>query len=204
MKKEIQDTVKEVLEFRNAVLNVQEGIEESVELGKGAVSQLENELSVKQDDLSSVTDMAEAKQLKAEIDGLKSDIELQQSVNKAKSLIMMSELEDKAVQFFDKQRKAISHFNTIDTYFLNTSSISTMKEDIEFLQDIALDLNNSFKSVRHILLDTGIVSVAEQNKSYKGHHLGKRDVVSELVSFEYKIRPITNQLKQAGKINITA
>ncbi|KUP06197.1 hypothetical protein Q75_09715 [Bacillus coahuilensis p1.1.43] len=200
MTNEMELKVKEVIETRDAVYSFLEEIEAVVAEGKDAVSQLEQELVAKQEALSACTDIGEARLAKNEIKALEEDLELQIAVNDGKAKAMRSELEDIVESFFKVHKSAVFMYGAVDDFYLINTSLASLKEDKETLSGFTGSLNGSFSAVRNILLDTEIVANADQNKTYRGTHLGQRHQNTKLNDFDYHIRPYANQLRSAGII----
>ncbi|MFC0235142.1 hypothetical protein [Fictibacillus phosphorivorans] len=200
MIKDMTAKVTEVIDAKDAVLDIVENIEDVVLEGKEKVAQLEAELKAKRDALDTFTDIGEARLAKAEINNLVEDIELQIAVNAGKAKAMHTELEEKAEEFFKVHKSGIFLFRAVDNFFVANTSLLLLQDDKELMSGFASALNASFKAVRQILLDAEIVSQEDQNKSYKGYHLGQRELVTELLTFDSKIRAYAQGLKLAGKL----
>lgn len=198
MIKDMTAKVNEVKDARKAVEAVLDGIEELKAEGKEALVKMEHELQAKQEALTMAQDMGEAKLIKQQIDSLQEDIELQKAVTEAKVKGMTADIEDKAEAFFKSHKSASFLYNAVDNYMILNTNLSNLYTNMELMQGFSRALSGSFAGVKAILLDTGIVAQADQNRIYKGIHLGQRDKESELVNYEYKIRPYINQLRSSG------
>jgi hypothetical protein len=198
MLKEMTEKVAMVQESYHEVLDFVDKIEETVASGKDAFSELEEQMANHQEALTMAQDLGEAKLIKQQIDALAEDMELLQSVNKAKELSMMTTLSDKAEQSLLANKNAVELFRALDKEMVANTSLAQLKSHIELMSGFASALNNSFASVRNILLDTKIVAHENQNRQYRGIHLGRAGVQSELTNFEYHVRPYIQKVKQAG------
>jgi len=198
MLKEMTEKVAMVQESYHEVLHFVDEIEEVVASGKDALAELEEQMVKHQEALTMAQDLGEAKLIKQQIVALAEDMELLQSVNKAKELSMMATLSDKAEQSLLANKDAVELFRALDKEMVANTSLGQLKSHIELMSGFASALNNSFASVRNILLDTKIVTHENQNRQYRGIHLGRAGVQSELTNFEYHVRPYIQKVKQAG------
>ncbi|MDG5789666.1 hypothetical protein QA612_19600 [Evansella sp. AB-P1] len=197
---EMTAKITEVQDARDNVESFLEVIEETASDNRATVRGLEDELQKAQEALTVSVDIGESRMLKAQADAIEQDISLTQQVAQAKITKMYQELEDKVERFFNAHKGAVKMYQELDAYYVANTSLSALKEDAKLLSNFATELNNSFRAVRQVLLDTGLVSQAEQNKSYRGQHLGARDLVTELWTYESKVRGYVQQLQQAGKL----
>ncbi|MEQ6375745.1 hypothetical protein RZN25_02730 [Bacillaceae bacterium S4-13-56] len=195
---EMTAKLEEVQTAKEAVYTFVDEIEDKLAEGEKDVSALEQDLQAKQEVLSIITDIGEAKLAKQEIKLIVEEIELTNSVTEAKVKTMKVELENKIEEYFKIHKSAHFLFRAVDNYFVLNTSISSLAKDKETIDAFAQSLNGSFRGVRQVLLDIGIVTIADQNKQYRGTHLGQRDLMSELTNFEYEIRPYVNHLRSSG------
>lgn len=198
MIKDMTVKVTDVLDARNVVDEFADALEEAKASGQEAVEQLEAELQKKKEALPLAQDLGEAKLIKQEIDSLTDDIELQKAVNAAKVTKMKAELEDKVEAFFKVHKSAKFMFQGIDNYIVVNTSLSELTETKELMRGFINALDGSFAGVRQVLLDEGIVSFENQNKVYKGIHLGQRGLETKLYELEYRIKPFINELRAYG------
>lgn len=196
--KDMQEKLEELNTAKQAVNDFVAAMEEQAEENTAEVGQLKAELMAMKESLALVADFTKAKLLKAEIDELKADIELQEQVASAKHQAQLNELSELAEEFLNVNKAVRFFFTTVDKYFLSNTSLSELEENVEYLNGVAQEINFSLKFIRQILLDTGLIASSEQNKNYKGYHLGQRDVVSELDVFKTRISQMVYEYKRAG------
>ncbi|XQY90617.1 hypothetical protein ACNRWW_13900 [Metabacillus sp. HB246100] len=201
MIKEMEKKVTEVMEARDAVYSFLDEIEEAVSAGQEQVTQIEEQIASKQEALTLFTDFGEVKLAKQEIDSLEEDMELLKQVYVNKVNAMYGQLENIAEEMFKAHKSAVFLYRTVDNYILLNTNLSELKTNMELMGGFGQSLNGAFASVRAILLDTGIVANADQNRNYRGIHLGARGLDSELINFEYEVRPYVNRLRSAGAFN---
>jgi hypothetical protein len=190
--------VAEVQDAQEAVFSFLEEIEEAVASGAEAVETMEQELQALQESLSMAQDLGEAKLIKGQMDAKAEDIELQKAVNAGKKKAKYAELEDKAEAFFKAHKSAVTMFGALDDKRILETSLSELTEAKETMTGFSRALAGAFASVRQVLLDEKIVSSENQNRLYRGIHLGQVAKESRLTQFEYQIRPVINELRQAG------
>jgi hypothetical protein len=190
--------VAEVQDAQEAVFSFLEEIEDTVASGVEAVETMEQELQALQEALSMAQDLGEAKLIKGQMDAKAEDIELQKAVNAGKKKAKYAELEDKAEAFFKAHKSAVTMFGALDDKMILETSLSELTEAKEKMTGFSRALANDFASVRQVLLDEGIVANENQNRTYRGTHLGQVAKESRLTKFEYQIRPVINELRQAG------
>lgn len=200
---EMTAKVNEVIDARDAVYEHLQEIEEAVASGQEQVAQLEQELQNQQDALSMAQNLGEAKLIKQKIDSLAEDIELQKTVNTSKSNGTASGLADKADAFFKAHKSASFLYGTVDNYFLANTCLANFQEDKGILAGFANTLNNSFKGVKQVLLDTKLCEVNGNYVSFRGNYLGQRDLKTELEVFEAqcKLRQFVYESYRAGKLS---
>jgi hypothetical protein len=198
MIKDMTAKVTDLLEVVDAVESFLEEIEETATSGAEAVTEMEAQLVGHQEALAMAQDIGEAKLIKGQMNALAEDIELQKAVNAGKKKAMYVQLEDKAEEAFKAHKSAVFMYRTVDDYFILNTTLATLSEDKETMTGFARALGNAFASVRNILLDEGIVANENQNRTYRGIHLGQRGQESRLTKFEYQIRPVMNELRQSG------
>lgn len=190
--------VAEVVQAGEAVSNFVGLMDESVSEGVEAVAQLESLISAKKEALNTFTDMGEARVAKAEINNLVEELELQKAVNVGKRSAMLEELESVIGAFFSAHKGAKFVYSNADDYCLVNTSLSELTDTRDLLQGFANKLAYSFAGVRNILLDEGIVAPENQNKVYKGIHLGQVVRETQLAEFASRVRPFINDLNRAG------
>ena len=183
---------------RDAVVRHFEEIETAQAQHSQAIVELQEQLSAYEESFASADSLAKAKQFKQFIEETKEELELIKQVNKAKVLVMYATLSDLAEEFFSVHKDTVAQFREFDKEMVATTGLGALDDNLEILNNIAFSLNSTFAEVRNILLDTGIVSQAEQNNRFRNTHLGQRGQVSELVSFEVEVRAYKYQLKKAG------
>jgi hypothetical protein len=198
MIKDLSEKVDEVQQASEAVVAVLVSIEDLEAVGMDKVTALVQELESKQEALLLAQDLSEAKQIKQQINSLQEDIELQRAINAGSGTALKTELEDKAVAFFDVHKSAKSVFQSVDNYILINTCLSDLKEAKETMQGYAWVISSCFARVRATLLDTSIVALNDQNITYRGIHLGQRELQTGLYTFECKVRSYLTQLRAAG------
>lgn len=198
MLKEMTGKVAEVLETQDTVNEFLNEIEDAVTSGAKAVSEMETIVQAKKEGMTIYTELGEVKLAKTEIHSLIEEMELLKQVNANKVKAMYRQLEDKAEEFFNIHRSALILFKSVDDFYLLNTSLSELTESKIMLQGFANQLAYSFAGVRNLLLDTGIVAIGDQNKSYRGIHLGQIVRETQLAEFVTKVRPFINDLNRAG------
>lgn len=196
--KGMQEKLEELNTAKQAVIDFVDAMEEQGEEATTEIKQLKAEHEAKQEALALVTDFAQAKLLKAEIDELNADIELQEQVATAKHQAQLEALAELVEEFLSVNKSVRFFFTTVDNYLLAHTSLSELEGNVEYLKGVAQSINNNFSFIRNVLLDAGLITMAEQNKQYRGHHLGQRELVPELESFKIKIRQVVHDYKRAG------
>lgn len=198
MIKEMTGKVAEVQEAQDTVFSFLEEIEEIVAEGAETVKQMEAVIEAKKEAMSLLTGFGEAKLAKAEIDSLEEDMELLKQINDNKVKTMKAELVDKVDAFFVVHKGAVFFFNAVDAHFVTNTTLATIAEDEQTMTGFANGLANSFASVRQVLLDEKIVTIQDQNRLYRGTHLGQTGKVTELMDFHRLVRGYISQLKAKG------
>ncbi|OIU71203.1 hypothetical protein [Rossellomorea aquimaris] len=198
MLKDMEGKIAEVLESKSKIDALLDNIEEMQDENKSSLAKMEQDLKGHQEALTMALDLGEAKLIKKQIDSLQEEIELQKSVTEAIVKGKYADLEAKAEEFFKVHSSACFMFKAVDDYLVVNTTLSELNEVKGIMQSYSNTLSITFAGVRAILLDTGIVALENQYKVYRGTHLGKRDVVSELNEFEYQIRPYMNKLRSYG------
>jgi hypothetical protein len=198
MIKDMTGKVAEVMEAQEAVFSFLDEIEDTVAQGAEAVQQVELIIAERKEELKQFTDLERMRTAQAHIKSLEDDIELLQIVANNKKDTLKGQLEDKAEAFFKEHKSAVFFFRTIDAYMVNNTTLATLSEDKETMTGFSRALANAFASVRQVLLDEGIVANEDQNRLYRGIHLGQVAPETELSTFEYTVRPYLLKLKQAG------
>jgi hypothetical protein len=198
MIKELTVKITEVQEARDAVEAVMEAIDELASSCNEQITQIEADIVARKEGLKLITDLEGLRKAQTEINTLQDDVELVKQVkgNKAKSLL--EEVENKAVEFFNTHRVAKSVFNTVDEYMLINTSLSELSDAKEQMSGYINCIDKNFAQVRSILLDTKIVSVEDQNRSYRGFHLGQHNRGTQFLDFEYHINSYKHQLISRG------
>lgn len=196
--KTMTNKVTEVTEAFNNVRDYLDVIEETTAQHGQALTELEQELQTQQEAFSMAQDLGEAKLLQQQIKDTEANQELIQQVNKAKVNAMYAELEDKAEAFFKVHKEAVQSFRELDNAIVVNTSLGELENNIELMRGFERSLNGAFAGVRNILLDTKIVSQAEQNRQFKGYHLGQRGLTTGLLSFQIKVSSYVRDLKGAG------
>lgn len=200
MIKEMTSKVIEVQDAQEAVYAFLEEIEETVAEGTEAVSQMQSVVEAKKEAMSVFTDFGEVKMAKAEIDSLEADMELLKQITANKAKAMKATLEDKAEEFFKAHKSAVFFFTNTDAYFVANTTLATIAEDEQTMQGFANSISNSFASVRQVLLDEQIVAQADQNRLYRGIHLGQAGKVTELNTYHRLVRGYARELKTKGAL----
>ncbi|CAH0222649.1 hypothetical protein SRABI96_02450 [Peribacillus sp. Bi96] len=195
MIKGMEVKVNEVIGASQAVSEFVESIEETVTEGVEAVKQLEAVIETKTEALNTFTDMGEARLAKQEINNLVEELELQKAVNTGKEKAMKSELEEVIVTFFAVHKGACMMFRGLDNHLVANTSLSELNETKATMEGFGNSLTFSFAGVKQILLDTKIVAQADQNRQYRGIHLGQRGQETQLYGFEYVVRAYVQQLR---------
>lgn len=190
--------VAEVQDAQEAVFSFLEEIEEVVAEGAEAVTQMETTIEAKKEAMSLFVDFEEVKLAQAEIKSLESDVQLLKQVNANKDNVIKAELEDVAEAFFKQHKSAVTMFRAWDDRMILDTSLSELTKTKETMTGFSRALAGAFASVRQVLLDEGIVANENQNRTYRGIHLGQVAKESRLTKFEYQIRPVINELRQAG------
>lgn len=198
-------TVEKMMQKVNKVQDVRDAVEaflDEIEANKAMLNQasieVEETLANLQESFKTTTDLNEAKKLKQKITDAEEELALVKQVSEAKVNVMYEKLADKAEEFFTVHKDAVADFKTLDKYMIANTGLGALKANKEIMSGFADALNMSFAGVKHILIDTGIVAVSEQNGRFKGTHLGQRALVTELVNFEYKVSRYIYDLKSAG------
>jgi hypothetical protein len=190
--------VAEVQDAQEAVFSLLEEIEEIVAEGAEAVAQMESVIEGKKEAMTIFTKFGEVKLAQAEIKALEEDAELLKQVNVNKVKAMYAEIEDVAEAFFKEHKSAVTMFGALDDKLMLETGLAELTEAKETMTGFSRALANAFASVRQVLLDEGIVANENQNRLYRGIHLGQVAKESRLTKFEYQIRPVINELRQAG------
>ena len=198
MLNELENKVAEVKQASQAVNEFVELMDEAVSEGAEAVAQLESVIKVKQEALNTFTDMGEARLAKAEINNFIEELELQKAVNVGKRSAMVAELEDVIEAFFTAHKKAVFMYRNVDDYCLVNTSLSELSATKDKMQGFSNQLAVHFAGARNILLDEGIVAMADQNKMYRGIHLGQVGKATQLAEFASRVQPFLNDLSRAG------
>lgn len=198
MLKELEAKVLEVREAQGAVYDFLDEIDEAKAEGVEAVAEAEATVQAKKDALATITDLGELKLAQAEIKALEEDVELLKVVTANKANAMLEELGDKADAFFKLHKSAKFLYQAVDNILVANTSLSELAETKATMNKYATQLNSAFAGVRHLLLDTKIVAQADQNRNFKGTHLGQRDLTTELDVFESKVRSYMQVLKTSG------
>lgn len=200
MTKEMELKINEVQEARNTVFTFVDEIEDAVQAGEQTVSAMETELSGQRNSLTMAQDLGEAKLIKNQIDRIQEDLELQKAVNVGKKKAMYEQLANKAEEFLKVHKSAVFLFKSVDDFYLVNTSLSELTVAKEMLQGFASQLSVSFAGVRNILLDTGIVAMADQNRMYRGIYLGQIVRETQLSEFKSRVQPFLNDLSRAGVV----
>ncbi|MFN7251499.1 MAG: hypothetical protein ACK4M9_11990 [Anaerobacillus sp.] len=200
MIKEMTAKVSDVQTAQEALYALLEKIEVEQSENKQTVAELQGQIETAQEALTLAVDISEAKLLRQQVNILQEELELTETVSGAKANAYHAEIEAKAEVFFKVHKGAKFLFSTVDNYFVAHTSIATLEQDKEALQGFTRDLNSSFRFVRQVLLDTGVITLAEANLTYKGIHLGARDIETELIRYGLKVKAYIQELKQAGKL----
>lgn len=196
--KVMQDTVEKVMEQYQGVNEFLDSMETAKAQHAQAITELEEQVAGLQETFSQATDLTQAKQLKNDMDSITDEIELVKQVNKAKVFSMLGTLSEKAVAVLKANTEAVAMFKELDNEMVANTSLKQLQANIELMQSFASDINNSFRGVRNILLDTKLVATADQNKVYAGIHLGRAGIQSELVAYEIKVRSYMRELIAKG------
>jgi hypothetical protein len=199
-KEKMTAKVAEVLEAQDIVESFLDEIELTAGQHKQAIVELEQEVAKHTEALGMADDLGQAGLIRKKIKDTEEQIELVKMVNENKVRAKYQELENKAEAFFAVHKEAQNDFTELEKVMIATTGLGQLRDNSELMTGFAYTLNNSFTGVRTILLDTKIVSLAEQNMMYRGYHLGQRGLMTELSEFEHKVNPYIYQLKSAGKL----
>ncbi|WP_066047048.1 hypothetical protein [Robertmurraya korlensis] len=195
----MSNKIAEVLAKRGAFEDYLEDIELTKAQHGQAIVELEEELAGHKEAFAMADDLGAAKLLKQQISSTEEEIELVKQVNKAKIATMFEILGDLAESYFACHTEAITLFRELDNEMVVNTGLGVLAENRSIMEGFATTLNSSFSQVRNILLDTGIVAQADQNKRFRGkYHLGQRGLISELITFESKVRAYVSELKAKG------
>jgi len=194
------EAVTEVLNKRDALEEFLDSIDTAKAQHIQAIVELQEQLSAYEESFVSADDIAKAKQFKSFIEETKESISLVEQVNKAKVAKMYEQVAELAVETFSAHKEAVAEFKALDKFMMANTGLGQLEDNLQLMNGFANSLNGAFKGVRAILLDTGIVPQKEQNQSFRGTHLGAREHMSELVSFDTKIRAYIRELKVSGKM----
>ncbi|MBM7691146.1 hypothetical protein JOC77_000551 [Peribacillus deserti] len=198
--KQMTGKVAEVMEAQEAVFSFLDEIEETVAEGAEAVEQMAQVVQAKKEAMTTSTEFGEVKLAQTEINSLEEDMELLKQINDNKARAMKATLEDKAEAFFVAHKGAVFFFGIVDTHFVANTSLATIAEDEQTLTGFGDDLANSFSSVRMMLLDENIVAQENQNRLYRGIHLGQAGKVTELRAYHSLVRGYARELKAKGTL----
>lgn len=164
MLKELEAKVLEVREAQGAVYDFLDEIDEAKAEGVVVVAEAEATVQAKKEALNTITDLGELKLAQAEIRALEEEVELLKVVNANKANAMLEELGNKADAFFKVHKSAKFLYQAVDNVLVANTSLTELAETKATMTALGQDLNNSFKAVRQVLLDTKIVALADQNR----------------------------------------
>lgn len=198
MIKELSASINEAVKTSQEVVNFLDVIEDTVVEDKEAVASLEAHLQTKMDTLLTFTDLEKAKVAQAEITNLETELSLLKNINEAKVKAQKVELEDKAEAFFVIHKTTKFKLVAVDSYLVANTSLSELTETLQMVKGLSHELHSTFSTVRNILLDTGIVANENQNKQYRGIHLGQALYYTKLIEFEYEVKDYMQVLKATG------
>jgi hypothetical protein len=188
----------ELKEAQGAVYDFMEQVDEDKAEGAMAVAEAQAEITAKREALKTFTDVGELRNAQQEINNKEQDVELLKQVTENKVTAMKGQLEELVVAFFAVHKSATFLFRAVDNHLVANTSLSELAQAKATMSGHANTLQYAFSGVRQVLLDEKIVSNQEQNKNWRGTHLGQRIVTTELDVFESKIRSYIHTLKVSG------
>lgn len=198
MIKELVEVVNTAIEAKESVYDFLTEMEDTAKAGNEVVTEMQATVQAKEEALTGLVGFADIKQASSEINSIKEDIEVLKQVNANKIVAMKVELADVAEDALKAHKTAVAKFNKVDNILVANTTLSDLDNTFETMKTLARQLEFAFKGVRQVLLDEGIVSTVDQNKQYRGVHLGQREVVTKLYEFELKVRQFKHELKLAG------
>lgn len=188
----MEEQISKLQQAYDAVQTKLQEKEDAKYAGQRAVEEMSAQIVALREEMNNQTELAKAKELLAEIEGLTQDVQLQESINagldKKYQEVMLLLFGD----FFKEDKEAVTLFREVEQALLLQMSMISAEEDVVVMNGFANSINVLFSDARIALVQAGLATQAD--KSWNTVHLNRMSLYSKTAQLKQDMNHVRRQL----------